>query len=73
MGGICEDIPSSLLRRPVKINIYKRSRVIVNTLDDDEPNPVGQDGGEVKDEDEDEIEIENKNEDKIEVEYSQRN
>jgi len=68
LGGIREDIPSFSLRRPVKINIYRRSRVIIDTLNDNESNPAEQDGWEVKGEDEDKAEVESKNEDKVEVE-----
>jgi len=68
LGNIREDILSSLLRRPVKINKYRRSRVIINTLDDNEPNRSGQDGGEIKSEDEDKAEIESENEDKTKIE-----
>ncbi len=72
LGNICKNVPSSPLRRPVKTNIYKRSRVIINTLSNNEPNPAEQNRGEVKDKNQDKIEIENKNEDKIEVERFQR-
>jgi len=41
LGSIREDISSSLLRRPVKINICRRNKIIVDTLDDNEPNPAG--------------------------------
>ncbi len=61
MGGIRENIPSSPLRRPVKINIYRRNRVIIDTLNDNEPNPAEQDRGEIKDKGEDKTEIESKN------------
>ncbi len=72
MGDIRKDIPSSPLRYPVKINIYKRSRVIVDTLNDNKPNRSGQDKREIKDKNEDEAEVENKNKDKTEIERSQR-
>jgi len=73
LGGIRKDILSSPLRRPVKINTYRRSRVIIDTLNNDEPNRSGQDRGEIKDKDEDKVEIENENKDKVEVERSQKN
>ena len=70
MGGIRENIPSSLLRCLVKTNICRRSRVIIDISDNDESNRLGQDEGEVKDEDENEVEVESENKDKVEVEYS---
>jgi len=43
---------------------------IVESTDDNEPNPVGQDRGETKNKNEDKAEIKSKNEDKIKVERS---
>jgi len=73
LGGIRENIPFSPLRYPVKINIYRRSRVIINTLNNNEPNRSRQDRGKIKDKDEDKVEIESKNENKVEIERSQKN
>ncbi len=68
MGDIREDVLFSLLRRLVKINIYRRSRVIIDTLDDDEPNRSGQDRGEVKGKNEDKAEVESENKEEIKIE-----
>ena len=72
MNNIRENILSSPLQYPVKINTYRRSRVIIDTLDNNEPNRSEQDKREIKDKDEDKIEIESKNKNKTEIERSQR-